>query len=169
MAKRKTGKTKEAGKPPAYAVERRVAPVDIDSFMENVWNGIKDSIWSPSSEELEGKPGRRAPALDVMEQETKYTVVAELPGIPKKRINVEVTPTTLEISGDHTLECDEGSADLSYICNERTQTNYYRKVNFNQQILPGHVKSSHKDGVLTVVLPKKLKGTSQKKRKVKVK
>ena len=91
------------------------------------------------------RPGRpridireeREPLVDVIESDGEIKVVAELPGVEKKDIKLHGTETTLTISVD------------------TPQRKYYKEVELPVKVDPKKAKSSYRNGVLEVSLPKK--------------
>ncbi|MDH5811702.1 MAG: archaeal heat shock protein Hsp20 [Candidatus Methanomethylicaceae archaeon] len=79
----------------------------------------------------------REPLVDVITTENEVKVFAELPGIEKEDIKLQGTPTTLTISADN------------------PQRKYYKEVELPVEVDIEKAKSTYKNGVLEVVLPKK--------------
>jgi HSP20 family protein len=131
----------------------------IQTVQDSLSRSFQDPFWA-QLEEME--EDARLPLLDIQDREDHYMLVAELPGIPKDNVDVSVLENNVEISGDNVLACELGVEDLAYICNERTQTKFYRKVAIPGPILPEEAEASMEHGVLTVKLPKKLPEPSQK-------
>lgn len=80
---------------------------------------------------------QREPLVDVMETDGEVKVIAELPGVEKKDITLHGTENTLMISVD------------------TPQRKYYKEVEMPTEIEPKQAKSSYKNGVLEVTVPKK--------------
>ncbi len=80
---------------------------------------------------------QREPLVDVMETDGEVKVIAELPGVEKKDITLHGTENTLMISVD------------------TPQRKYYKEVEMPTEIEPKGAKSSYKNGVLEVTVPKR--------------
>ncbi len=80
---------------------------------------------------------QREPLVDVMETDGEVKVLAELPGVEKKDITLHGTENTLNISVD------------------TPQRKYYKEVETPAKIEPKQAKSSYKNGVLEITVPKK--------------
>src|SRR3989304_165835 len=78
----------------------------------------------------------REPLVDVVEANGEIRVVVELPGVEKSDINLHGTEDSLEISVD------------------TPQYKYYKEVKLPAKVKIREAKSSYKNGVLEVVLPK---------------
>jgi HSP20 family protein len=100
-------------------------------------------------------PRRRAtwrPVVDIMETSTAYVLRADLPGVGRDKINVEIRGSKLTIQGERPIE-DEPQ-DTEYHHMER-ETGYFERT----FTLPGNIdvdraKATYADGVLDLVLPK---------------
>lgn len=94
---------------------------------------------------LGGRPGRpsisikeeREPLVDIFSTDSEIKVIAELPGVEKDDIKLHGTENTLTISVD------------------TPQRKYYKEVELPSAVDPKQAKSTYKNGVLEVTLPKK--------------
>jgi HSP20 family protein len=92
-----------------------------------------------------------SPAMDVSETESTYKVIAELPGMTKEDIKVELENDILTIAGEKkSLEVDEG--EKSYR-KERVFGSFTRKLRFTD-IDNEKVSAEYKNGVLEVTVAK---------------
>ncbi len=95
----------------------------------------------------------RQPLVDISDNGKEYLVKAELPGINKEDLNVEVTENGVEISAEKKTE--EREEKKGYIRRERRYASFYRSIPLPDGILPDKAEADLKDGVLTVKLPKR--------------
>jgi HSP20 family protein len=108
----------------------------------------------------------RKPLLDLADNGKEYVVTAELPGITKDDLKVEVTENSIEISSEKKTE--EREEKEGYIRRERHYSNFYRAIPLPDDIIPGKADAELKEGILTVKLPK-AKPEDKKTRKLSVK
>ena len=94
----------------------------------------------------------RTPLMDIVDQGDKYEMHVEMPGIKKEDINIEVTPTMVEISAEH--EETSENKGKNWLRQERSSTNFYRSLELPEGLKTGNVEAELKDGVLTLLLPK---------------
>lgn len=94
----------------------------------------------------------RQPLVDLADNGKEYVVKAELPGITKEELDVEVTENSIEISAEKKVE--ETEEKQGYIRKERRYTNFHRSIPLRDGILPDKAEAELKEGVLTVKLPK---------------
>jgi len=92
------------------------------------------------------------PALDVYDEKDNFVVKAELPGLKKEDIEINVHNGVLTISGERKSETEkkEGQTFRS----ERYFGRFQRSVTLPALVNVSEVKASYKDGVLTIDLPK---------------
>lgn len=94
-----------------------------------------------------------APAVDIYEDENQLVVRADIPGLKKEDIDIQVTSDALVISGERKFE--ETDADKrNYVRVERAYGPFQRTFTIGVPVKPGEVKASYKDGVLEVMVPK---------------
>lgn len=93
------------------------------------------------------------PAVDVSETADKITVKAEIPGLEAKDIEISMVGDTLTIKGEKKAEREE--KDENYHMVERSYGSFSRAMKLPGVVDSEKVEATYKNGVLTVVLPKK--------------
>ncbi|MBS0660297.1 MAG: Hsp20/alpha crystallin family protein [Verrucomicrobia bacterium] len=99
---------------------------------------------------LPGAPVSWTPAFDLAEDQDAVTVRAELPGLKKDQIQINLQDDTLTITGERKFE-GEGQ---NHIRRERGFGRFERSIRLNTPIDETGAKATFEDGVLTLVLPK---------------
>ena len=96
--------------------------------------------------------GSAYPKVNVYEYEDKIGIVAEIPGLNKKQLNVEVEEGVLTISGDkHSTFNDDGA---KVIRRELKQSSFKRSFELGELLNGEDISASFKDGILSVSIPK---------------
>ena len=91
------------------------------------------------------------PAVDVFEDATGITLYADLPGVPKERLAIEVEGDTLTIAGDMALTVPEGMA----VSHAEVDLPRYRRVfTLSKELDPAKVGAEYTHGVLKLRIPK---------------
>ena len=104
------------------------------------------------------------PKVNVYEYDDKIGIVAEIPGLDKKNVSVEVEDQVLTISGDkHGLQDDGGKC----ITRELKQSSFKRSFNLVEHLDGDNVEASFKDGMLSISIPK-MEPEKPKKKFVKI-
>jgi len=114
-------------------------------------------------EALPALRGWRTPAVDIKEKENEIVVTAELPGIKKEDISIDVHENRLEIKAETKEETKEEKE--GYVYRERRQGSFYRSLELPASVDAERTKARYRDGVLTLTLPKIEK---VKKRKIEI-
>jgi HSP20 family protein len=88
---------------------------------------------------------------DIKEKDDEYLIEAEMPGMNKEDIELEIDDNYLRITADHTEETEEKGEN--YIRRERRQGRYARSF-YLDNVKEDEIKAEYNDGILTVHLPK---------------
>jgi HSP20 family protein len=122
-----------------------------DSFFRLGWLRPFRELW-PEMERLEEAVGFRAPRVEVIDQDTEMLVRAELPGIRREDLHVEMTEGRLTIHGEKRRE--EKINERNVLRSEIVHGTFSRTLSLPSGLDAEHVKAEFENGVLTVHLPK---------------
>lgn len=92
------------------------------------------------------------PAVDVYENDNAIVVKAELPGVTKDQITVDVEGRILTLKGERKSE-NETKED-NYYRRERAYGRFERSFTLPTEVDPDAIKAEYKDGVLKIEVPK---------------
>ena len=92
------------------------------------------------------------PAVDISEGENEYTVRAELPGVSKEDVRITMQDNILTIRGEKKEEKE--AKESNYHRTERSYGSFQRSFTLPTHVKSDKIEASHKDGVLTITLPK---------------
>ncbi len=92
------------------------------------------------------------PVVDMFENDDKILIKAELPGVDKKDISVDVKDRVLTLSGERNY--DHEVKEENYYRRERAYGKFKRAFNLPAEVDPDKIKADFKDGVLKIELPK---------------
>ena len=136
----------------------------IDEFQEELAR-----LWSRPFGIPMNRPGRLlaqvplgTPRLDLYEQDGYLVVKAEVPGVKKEDLQVELDNGDLVIRGETRAE-NEVKEDQYYRV-ERRLGRFYRRVPLPFDVKPEDIQATLNDGVLEVRIPKPAESTSNGKR-----
>ena len=131
--------------------------IDRDEFLtpfDRMFDKIVESIFPDITKSVGVKPfqGTAYPKVNVYEYDDKVGVVAEIPGLDKKDLSVEVEDGVLTISGDkHGLFDDKGA---KVIRRELKHSSFKRSFELGELLDGENIKASFKDGLLSIEIPK---------------
>ena len=134
--------------PRAHEMERW-----FDRMVEDFWRRpflslLRPERWWPAETGMM----MRMPSVDVYEEKDDVVIKAEIPGLSKEDISVQVTDSTLMIKGEKKRE--EEIKETDYYCCERSFGAFTRAVDLPCEVKADQVKASFKNGVLEVRMPK---------------
>jgi HSP20 family molecular chaperone IbpA len=155
--------------------EKRLTPKDYwmsDSFGE--MRRLLDSFRANMEETLErvfpsqaSLPALKQPRVDILDLGDALQVVADMPGVRKEDIELNLKPERVEISAESSTETERKEEDYTY--RERGYASYRRVIDLPADVLPDKAEASFKNGVLEVNLPKKEPTELEKTTKVQIK
>lgn len=103
----------------------------------------------------QGEPGHNdsalLPPVDVIEDAGGILLYADMPGVPKERLNLRIEAETLTIEGEVALEMPEGM-EPSHA--EVNLPRYRRLFTLSKELDSGKVSAEFKHGVLKLRIPK---------------
>ena len=109
--------------------------------------------------------GSAYPKVNVYEYDDKVGIIAEIPGLDKKQLEVSVEEGVLTISGDkHSAFENEGAKVLR---RELKQSSFKRQFELGELLDGENIEANFKDGILSVSVPK-LEPEKPKKHTVKI-
>ena len=91
------------------------------------------------------------PPVDVIEDSTGITLRADLPGVPKDKLSLQVEADTLIIEAEMSIGTPEGM-EASYA--EVSVPRYRRAFTLSKELDPAKVSAELRNGVLSLRLPK---------------
>ena len=105
------------------------------------------------------------PKVNVYEYDDKIGIIAEIPGLVKSNVSVDVEDQVLTISGDkHGIEDTNG---VKCITRELKQSAFTRSFNLGEHLDGDNVSATFKDGLLSIHVPK-IEPEQPKKHSVKI-
>jgi HSP20 family protein len=130
-----------------YPTTRTYAPA-LGSLRQSPWAGLEteiDRFFESALGDLVGSPATDSFPVDLFEDKDNAYVRAELPGVNRTDLGVEVVDGYLNLTATRKTKHgdDEESASFS------------RSVNLPENVQADKVSAAYENGVLTVTLPKK--------------
>ena len=90
------------------------------------------------------------PEVNIYESKDKYMVLAKIPGVDKKDIQISIKDNALKLSG----EIKSKDSNKTYYLTERISCSFKRNFMFDEKIDAEKVFAELKNGILTIDLPK---------------
>ena len=135
----------------------KIPAIDRDEFL-TPFDRMFDKIVSAQFPEIEKQVGVKPfsgtayPKVNVYEYDDKVGIIAEIPGLDKKDLKIDVEEGILIISGDkHGLFDDSGAKVLR---RELKGSSFKRQFELGELLDGEKIKASFKDGLLSIDIPK---------------
>lgn len=122
------------------------------------FNKELNSLMNRSGEEADDSrvvTGRWAPAVDIREEQNQFVLVADIPGVDPKDIDITMENNVLTVKGERNLEQRDEKQGYSRI--ERVYGAFYRRFSLPDSADAEHISARGENGVLTISIPKKEK------------
>lgn len=94
-----------------------------------------------------------SPAVDIYETENEIVVQAELPGVERKDITLNLENNVLTLKGERRFEKESNQDNYHRI--ERAYGNFSRAFSIPTLVDEDKIRADYKDGILKIALPKK--------------
>ncbi len=113
---------------------------DIRSEIEKVFGGIYRSNNYPQRPNRHYRElNKLEPFIDIQQDKENLHIIAQLPGLNKEDINLDIRDNTVEISTKENIEIQRG---------------YYKKIDLPVKIIPDKSSAKYKNGVLKLTISK---------------
>ncbi|GLQ87039.1 Hsp20/alpha crystallin family protein [Dyella flagellata] len=125
---------------------RSAFPADVRHLFERYFHG----------EESDGSSvvtSQWAPRVDIKEEEQRFVIFADIPGVDPASIEVSMEKGILAIKGERTLEKQEQAGRFTRV--ERAHGSFHRRFALPDSADADNISATGKHGVLEIVIPKK--------------
>jgi HSP20 family protein len=116
----------------------------------------------PFSMEMDAAPRIK---MDLSETDKAYTVRAQIPGVKKEDVKVQVDGNRVSISAESKQEKEEKEGER-VICRECRQGSSYRSFTLDSAVDESQAQAKYENGMLELTLPKK-NGSAAKQLEIK--
>tara|TARA_A100001515_G_scaffold134475_1_gene124614 strand:+ start:25 stop:498 length:474 start_codon:yes stop_codon:yes gene_type:complete len=153
-----------------FVVNHKFPVLDREEFLtpfDKMFDQLIETSFPQITKQVGVKPysGTAYPKVNVYEYDSKVGVIAEIPGLDKKDLTIDVEDGVLTIAGNkHGLFDDAGA---KVIRRELKQSSFKRQFELGELLDGENVKATFKDGLLSVEIPK-IEPEKPKKHSVKI-
>lgn len=102
------------------------------------------------------------PAVDIKEEDDRFVIRADLPGVSPDDIDITMEKGVLTIKGERKHEAEEDKEGYHRI--ERAYGTFMRRFSLPENVDADKISASTKDGVVELVLPKAVEEEDQPKK-----
>jgi HSP20 family protein len=127
-------------------------------FWDDPWRPIWRRRWGSMiprdfSYERWLEPNLKQTSIDMIDNGKEYKIVAEMPGVDKKDVEISVTDNNINICGNIKIETKE--ENKNYVRRERSYSTLCRTMSFPEEVNPDKAEAILKDGILEINILKK--------------
>lgn len=116
-------------------------------------NRMFDDVFTRAAEnDDEAVVGGWRPSVDIYDKPEAIVIKAELPGVTKEDVSVEVKENILTLKGERKIEKEE--AEGTYYRKERLYGRFMRSFTLPMETDSEKIKANFRDGVLSLEIPK---------------
>lgn len=115
--------------------------------------GRSEVSQSRATRQDSGDSAQRAatPAVDILEDASGITLLADMPGVSREKLDIRLDGDTLAIEGEVGIVAPEG---MRALWAEVNAPRFRRKFTLSRELDAGRIEANLKDGVLTLRIPK---------------
>jgi len=139
---------------------------EMDRWFDEFRRGVEERFWGPLARWGESGLRVRQPLVDLIDEGSEFVVRAEIPGVAKEDIDLNLTPHGIEIRAK--TERSREEKDKEYYFQERSYQALGRFLSFPEEVKAELEAATLEDGVLEVRVPKKEPTQPSKPVKVRV-
>jgi len=121
---------------------------DMERMFEGGWSAYR---FPKLLQGLDVAATRWSPDIEVFERHGEFVVRADLPGMTKDNVKVEVFEGNLIIGGERKEEKEQ--TEKGYYACERSYGTFHRAVPLPEGVKADEAKATFKDGVLEIAMP----------------
>lgn len=114
---------------------------------------------TPAPVTSEAKRPATLPAVDIFENATGITVLADLPGVSKERLSIKVQSNELTIEGEAAVQVP---AEVKLVHNELREPLFRRSFTLGHDLDKDNITANLKHGVLTLHIPRQREAQPRK-------
>ena len=123
-------------------------PMNVFDEMDDMINSVFKNAWN-----FPVRGNRNwSPAVDVKESDDSFILTADIPGLTKKDVKINITDGVMPVSGERTMENEKDNDHYHY--RERYHGSFSRTFNLPETVNDEKITASFKNGILKVDLPK---------------
>ena len=100
------------------------------------------------------------PAVDIREEDNRYLLTADIPGVNRKDIEITLEEGVLTVKGERNTEAKV--AEQGYRRRERSHGTFMRQFTLPDTVNTTEISASAADGVLEITIPKQEKPEARK-------
>ena len=124
---------------------------EIASLQQGINRLFEDVFAQPGGYDSDAM-GVWRPPVDIVDTEDAIVIFAEIPGVEKNQVSIEVKDDVISIQGERVVDKSIGNG--SYYRSERIFGRFGRSFALPAMVRTDKIRASFKNGVLKIIIPK---------------
>jgi HSP20 family protein len=125
---------------------------EISAMKNRINKMFGEPYWVTRQMNDDSNMGMWNPAVDLYEKDEHFVIKAELPGVDKNNISIDLKDRMLTISGERSY--DNEAKEENYYRRERSYGKFQRVFTLPAEVDSDKIRAEFKDGLLQVEVPK---------------
>jgi len=119
----------------------------------NLLNTLQRELYNPDySDDASVATANWAPSVDISENDKEFTLLADIPGVDPKDIDISMEKGVLTMKGERQSEKVEEGENYRRV--ERESGQFYRRFTLPDSADADKIEATSANGVLTITIPK---------------
>jgi HSP20 family protein len=136
-------------------LHRDEALSSLDRMFDHIFEDMFPSVSKEWGADLFSKGSY--PKVNVLDQEDKVVIEAEIPGLTKEQVAVEVQDGFITIKGQKkTNTKDNSNKNNTYVYRELKRSEFSRSFQLNDNLDANKIDAKFENGMLEIIIPKKV-------------
>jgi HSP20 family protein len=129
---------------------------ELVSTADQIFNQLFNDAWPEWQKDMGIDFTKGAyPRVDVIDEDSAIFIEAEIPGLSKKDVSVDVKDNLLIISGGRMAKKDPEKGEPRYILKELKRSSFQRSFTLTDQLDASKIEAHFDNGLLTIAIPKR--------------
>ena len=118
------------------------------------------------SDFFDSSANKTIPEVNVMENADEFKIEVAAPGLEKNDFKIDLENNVLTISSEK--EAKNSTEEEKFIRREFSYSSFKRSFSLPESVDSEKIKAKHKDGILSLVIPKRDEAKEKPKREIKI-
>ncbi|MEO7062844.1 MAG: Hsp20/alpha crystallin family protein [Dokdonella sp.] len=140
----------------------RYNPWTSNASLQDEVKNVFDRFFDSSSDQSNVVTSQWTPRVDIKEEDKRFVILADIPGVDPKDIEVHMDKGILSIKGERSSESREEDQNGRFTRVERTHGSFYRRFALPDSADADGISATGKNGVLQIAIPKKPETTPRR-------
>lgn len=140
----------------------RYSPWSSGNHLRSEMQHVFDRFLTEDGDQSSVVTSEWTPRVDIREEDKRFVILADIPGVPAQNIEVNMDKGILSIKGERQSELREQGENGKLTRIERSYGSFHRRFALPDSADADGIRANGKDGVLEISIPKKPETTPRR-------